>query len=92
MKVHILYKCPHCQRQAMLPLVRAKTTKGDPTPAMLPALNGRQDRAVKLALEGHVTHIVERILSVCSEDGRHSCLVNLGSSFCSCPESLKWVQ
>ena len=35
------------------------------------ALNGREERALKLALEGHVTHKSGRIFSVRSEDGQH---------------------
>jgi hypothetical protein len=56
---------------------------------MKAALNGRQERALKLALEGHVTHKAERIFSVRSEDGEHSYLVDLDRSFCNCPDSLK---
>ncbi|MCU0484939.1 MAG: hypothetical protein MUC85_02395 [Anaerolineales bacterium] len=41
---------------------------------MLPALKGRKDRAVKLALEGHVTHKAE--------------LRPLGGSFCTSSDSL----
>ena len=56
---------------------------------MKAALNGREDRALKLALEGHVTHKSARIFSVRSENGEHSYLVNLDKSFCNCPDSQK---
>ena len=52
-------------------------------------LNGRQDRALKLALNGHVTHKSARIYSVRSQRGQHTYLVNLDKSFCSCPDSRK---
>lgn len=52
-------------------------------------LNGRQDRALKLALEGHVTHKSERVYSVRSEQGDHTYLVDLAKSFCTCPDSQK---
>ena len=50
-------------------------------------LNGRQERALKLALEGHVTHKFARTFNVRSEDNQHSYLVNLEKSFCTCPDS-----
>lgn len=50
-------------------------------------LNGRQERALKLALEGHVTHKSERIFSVRSENGQHAYLVDLTRSYCNCPDS-----
>jgi len=53
------------------------------------SLNGRQDRALKLALDGHVTHKAQRIFNVRSEDDRHSYLVDLDKSFCTCPDSFK---
>ena len=53
------------------------------------SLNGRQDRALKLALNGHVTHKSARIYSVRSQRGQHTYLVNLDKSFCSCPDSRK---
>jgi hypothetical protein len=56
---------------------------------MKAALNGREDRALKLAVEGHVTHKSERIFSVRSEDSQHSYLVNLDKGFCTCPDSQK---
>jgi hypothetical protein len=56
---------------------------------MKAALNGREDRALKLALDGHVTHKSARIFSVRSENGEHSYLVNLDKSFCNCPDSTK---
>jgi len=52
-------------------------------------LNGRDQRALKLALEGHVTHKSGRIFSVRSEDGQHSYLVDLEKSYCTCPDSQK---
>ena len=52
-------------------------------------LNGRQERALKLALGGHVTHKVERIFSVLSESGAHTYLIDLDRGFCSCPDSQK---
>jgi hypothetical protein len=51
--------------------------------------NGRQERALKLALNGHVTHKSKRIFSVRSQRGQHSYLVNLDKSFCTCPDSCK---
>jgi hypothetical protein len=51
------------------------------------SLNGRQDRALKLALEGHVIHKAGRIYSVRSEDGKHAYLVNLEARTCTCPDS-----
>ena len=56
---------------------------------MKAALNGREDRALKLALDGHVTHKSARIFSVRSENGDYSYLVNLDKSFCNCPDSQK---
>lgn len=50
-------------------------------------LNGRQERALKLAMEGHVSHKSGRIFSVRSENGQHSYLVDLARSFCNCPDS-----
>jgi hypothetical protein len=52
-------------------------------------LNGRQERALKLALEGHVTHKAERVFSVQSEDRTRSYLVDLARGFCTCPDSQK---
>jgi len=52
-------------------------------------LNGRAERALKLAVEGHVTHKFARTFNVRSEDGEHSYLVNLEKSFCTCPDSQK---
>jgi hypothetical protein len=52
-------------------------------------LNGREDRALKLALEGHVTHKAARVFSVLSENGQHAYLVDLDRSFCTCPDSRK---
>lgn len=50
-------------------------------------LNGRQDRALKLALGGHVTHKSARIFSVQSEEGNHVYLVDLTRGYCTCPDS-----
>jgi hypothetical protein len=52
-------------------------------------LNGREDRALKMALEGHVTHKAARVFSVLSENGQHAYLVDLDRSFCTCPDSRK---
>jgi hypothetical protein len=49
-------------------------------------LNGRQERALKLALDGHVTHRYARTFSVRSEDGQHAYLVNLERGYCTCPD------
>ena len=49
-------------------------------------LNGRQERALRLALDGHVTHKSDRIYSVRSENGNHAYLVNLDKSSCTCPD------
>lgn len=54
---------------------------------MKQSLNGRQDRALKLALEGHVTHKAARIFNVRSENNDHSYLVDLDHNFCTCPDS-----
>lgn len=56
---------------------------------MKATLNGRQERALKMALEGHVTRKAERIFSVRGEDGQHSYLVNLEARTCTCPDSQK---
>lgn len=56
---------------------------------MKASLNGRQDRALTLALDGHVTHKFERTFNVRSEDNQHSYLVNLEKGFCTCPDSQK---
>jgi hypothetical protein len=52
-------------------------------------LNGRDERALKLALDGSVSHKTARIYSVRSEDGQHAYLVNLDKSFCTCPDHQK---
>ena len=52
-------------------------------------LNGRQERALKLALEGHVTHKAGRIYSVRSEDQKHAYLVDLERGSCTCPDCQK---
>jgi len=52
-------------------------------------LNGRQERALKLALEGRVTHKSGRVYSVRSESGEHAYLVDLDKSFCNCPDAGK---
>ena len=56
---------------------------------MKATLNGRQDRALQLALDGHVTHKFDRTFNVRSEDEHRSYLVNLEKSFCTCPDSEK---
>ena len=56
---------------------------------MKATLNGREERALKLAVEGHVMHKFARTFNVRSEDGEHSYLVNLEKSFCTCPDSQK---
>ena len=50
------------------------------------SLNGRQERALKLALNGHVAHKGGRVFSVRSEDGKHAYLVNLEKGSCTCPD------
>jgi hypothetical protein len=52
-------------------------------------LNGRQERALQLALNGHVTHKGGRVYSVRSQEGKHHYLVNLDRKFCNCPDSRK---
>ena len=52
-------------------------------------LNGRQEKALELALNGHVAHKAGRVYSVQSQDGKHHYLVNLESKFCNCPDSRK---
>jgi len=52
-------------------------------------LNGRQEKALDLAINGHVTHKAGRVYSVRSQDGNHHYLVNLESKFCNCPDSRK---
>jgi hypothetical protein len=52
-------------------------------------LNGRQERALKLALGGHVTHKSARIFSVRSEEADHAYLVDLTRGYCTCPDSQK---
>lgn len=49
-------------------------------------LNGRQERAVRLALDGHVTHKSGRIYSVRSENNQHAYLVDLDRGSCTCPD------
>jgi uncharacterized Zn finger protein len=51
------------------------------------SLNGRQERALKLALGGNVTHKSARIFSVQSEEGNHAYLVDLTRGYCTCPDS-----
>jgi len=53
------------------------------------SLNGRDERALKIALDGKVIHKSARIFSVRSEDGQHAYLVNLDKSFCTCPDHQK---
>ena len=50
-------------------------------------MNGRQERAMKLALNGHVTHKSARVFTVRSERDKHTYLVNLDKHFCNCPDS-----
>ena len=50
-------------------------------------LNGRQERALKLALGGHVVHKSGRVFSVHSEEGDHAYLVDLARGYCTCPDS-----
>jgi hypothetical protein len=50
-------------------------------------LNGRQERALKLALGGHVTYKSARVFSVHSEEGNHAYLVDLARGYCNCPDS-----
>ena len=50
-------------------------------------LNGRQEKALQLALNGHVTYKAARVYSVRSEDGVHHYLVDLDRKFCTCPDS-----
>ena len=52
-------------------------------------LNGRQERALQLALGGHVTHKANRIFSVRSQSGQHTYMVNLDRKYCTCPDSRK---
>ncbi len=76
--------------QVVLPAVVEQTAKrvfDSFTDKMKQALNGRQEKALKMALEGHVTHKAGRIFSVRSEDGKHAYLVDLEHSFCTCPDS-----
>jgi hypothetical protein len=53
------------------------------------SLNGRQEKALKLALNGHVTRKAEHIYSVRSENGDRFYLVDLERKFCTCPDSEK---
>jgi len=78
--------------QPILPVVIEQTARHvfeSFSEKMKAALNGREERALKLALEGHVTHKSARIYSVRSENGQHAYLVNLDKSFCTCPDSSK---
>jgi len=50
-------------------------------------LNGRQEKALQLALNGHVTHKAARVYSVRSQDGAHHYLVDLDRKFCTCQDS-----
>ena len=56
---------------------------------MKASLNGRQERALQLAVQGHVTHKTGRIYSVRSQNGAHAYLVDLDRKFCNCPDSQK---
>ncbi len=78
--------------QPILPAVIEQTARHvfeNLSEKMKAAISGREERALKLALEGHVTHKSERIYSVRSQDGEHAYLVNLDKGFCSCPDSQK---
>jgi hypothetical protein len=78
--------------QPVLPVVIEQTARKvfeSFSEKMKATLNGRQERALKLALEGHVAHKLSRTFSVRSEDGQHSYLVNLDKNFCTCPDSQK---
>ena len=52
-------------------------------------LNGREERGLKLALEGHVKHTSQRIFSVRSENNQHAYLVDLDRKTCTCPDCQK---
>ena len=52
-------------------------------------LNGREERGLKLALEGHVIHQSQRIFSVRSENNQHAYLVDLDRKTCTCPDCQK---
>jgi hypothetical protein len=52
-------------------------------------LNGRQERALKLALGGNVTHKAARVYSVRSENQQHAYLVDLEQGTCTCPDCQK---
>jgi hypothetical protein len=56
---------------------------------MRSALNGRQVRALKLAVNGHVTHKAGRIFPVRLEYGDYAYLVDLDNHTCTCPDSFK---
>ena len=76
--------------QPVLPAILEQTARKvfDSFPERLKErLNGRQDRALKLALEGHVTHKSGRVYSVRSETGDHAYLVDLSKSYCNCPDT-----
>jgi hypothetical protein len=78
--------------QPILPVVIEQTARKvfeSFTEKMKAALDGREERALKLAVQGHVTFKSGRIFSVRSEEGDHSYLVNLEKSFCTCPDSHK---
>jgi hypothetical protein len=74
---------------AVLPVILEQTAKSifaSFSQKMKASLNGRQDRALKLALSGHVIHRYARTFSVRSEDGKHAYLVNLEKGYCTCPD------
>lgn len=52
-------------------------------------LNGRQERALRLAVDGHVTQKSGRIYSVRSENNQHAYLVDLDRGTCTCPDCSK---
>lgn len=56
---------------------------------LMKLLNGREERGLKLALGGHVSHRSHRIFSVRSEDNQHAYLVDLDRRTCTCPDFRK---
>lgn len=92
---HVCTK-PHLVREAaapaipVLPAILEATARhifDSFSEKMKQTLNGRQERALKLALEGHVIHKAARVFHVRSEDGQHTYLVNLERNYCTCPDS-----
>ena len=73
----------------LLPIIIEQTARSvfaGFTEKMKARLNGRQEKALKLALDGHVSHRYGRTFSVRSEDGKHAYLVNLERGYCTCPD------